>query len=166
MKDPPFEDAYFLHENKNYNNFRASKKKSRSKLFYVTLSIYRGMKDYKYYRMKHLFLVEIFMEMNVATIFEAEHYRFAPIHTTVWQCGSNVSTGDRGWKTHVLLLGDGNEIHETSRVTFSFVCLRSGFLDAPAIIENTEMQSIRMHANARRSTAHRGTDFILDYMQS
>jgi len=79
---------------------------------------------------------------------EKEQWQYSKLSIDLrhYDCGSN-ALKDRGWKTHVLLLGDGNEIHETSRVTSSFVCLRSGILDAPTIIENTEMRSIRMHAN-------------------
>lgn len=61
----------------------------------------------------------------------------------------NATARDRGWKTYALLLGDGNEIHETSRVTVLY-CMpmhRSPPMPA-AIIENTEMRSVRMHANA------------------
>lgn len=75
--------------------------------------------------------------------------------------GNNALTRDRGWKTHVLLLGDGNEIHETSRVTSSFVCLRSGFLDAPTIMEDTR----EAHANAADRRRTEWADFILDCMQ-
>lgn len=89
---------------------------------------------------------------------EAEHYRF------VRPPRNNALTRDRGWKTHVLLLpGDGNEIHETSRVTSSFVCLRSG-LSRCAVIGNTETRGARECTG--RSTAHRRADFILDYIYS
>lgn len=54
----------------------------------------------------------------------------------------NASARDRGWKTYALLLGDGNEIHETSRVTVLFCMpMHRSLSMPPAIIENTEMQT-------------------------
>lgn len=79
--------------------------------------IFRAVPSATMRRTKYFLALGIFMETGVA------HSRLSAIDSRRYTRPprNNALTADRGWKTHVLLPpDDGNEIHETSRVTFLF----------------------------------------------
>lgn len=121
----------------------------------------------------HFHIADIIVQLSHKICCRGRHFRGNERRVRSWalsirgdtyDCGNNALTRDRGWKTHVLLLGDGNEIHETSRANVLFCMPTFGLSRYAGHYREYGNAKCTYARECKRSTAHRGTDFILGCM--